>query len=487
MPAGHPPLEPLKAEFTIQSLSTEQLDQLQDATLNILDNLGLRFPSEKALTIFAEHGAEVDWDAQIVKMSPEMVRTALASAPRYFTLGARDPAFDLHLEKNVSYFTTDGCGYETIDFATRKRRPSSKADVGRMALVSDYLSSIGFYWTMVSAQDCGRISPLHELEVSWNNTIKHVQSVTLIGPHLVRYGLEMGEVIAGSKEEMRRRPPFSVVICTISPLAQDKEAIEGAMMLAKAGIPAVYLAMPTMGTTAPATLAGAMVMGDAECISAIVLMQLVTPGAPVFHSIMHAWADPRTAAYIGYPLNAPGRYAPVEMAHHWGIPSMAGAFGTDGSEPASWQSAAEITLDPFLVGMSGAEIVTGLGLRETYTLLYPESIILDDDIYHRARYALKKMEIGPETLAMDVIQKVGSSGHFLAQKHTRQHMPQAMKRSLVHQLDSDSTYRDPVAVARERVDWILKNHKPEPLEEAKMTELARILEAAGQEFGEKGL
>ncbi|MGB3715527.1 MAG: trimethylamine methyltransferase family protein, partial [Candidatus Promineifilaceae bacterium] len=275
---------------------------------------------------------------------------------------------------------------------------------------------------------------------------------------------------------------FSAVICTVAPLMQDKAAIEGAMLLAKAGIPAVYLAMPTLGTTAPATLAGAMVMGDAECISAIVLMQLVAPGAPVFHSIMHAHADPRTAAYVGYPLNSQSRYATVEIAHHWGIPSMAGAFGTDSSEPGSWQSAAEITLDPFMTGLSGAEIVTGLGLRETYTLLYPEAIILDDDIYHRARYALMNMEISPDTLAMDVIQKVGPSGHFLAQKHTRRHMPQAMKRSLTHQLNAEGKYRDPIEVAREKADWILKNHRPEPLEEAKKVELSRILDAAGREM-----
>jgi trimethylamine--corrinoid protein Co-methyltransferase len=482
MPVERPPLTPLKPDYTIQCLSTEQLDQLQEATLNILEKVGIRFPSEKALKILAEHGADVDWEAEIVKMSPDLVKKALATVPRYFTLGARDPAFDLHLEKNVSYFTTDGCGYETIDFETRERRPSTKADVGRMARVADYLSSIGFYWTMVSAQDGGPTAPLHELETSWKNTIKHVQSVTLIGATLARYGLEMGQVIAGSKEEMRRRPPFSAVICTVAPLIQDKAAIEGAMLLAEAGIPAVYLAMPTLGTTAPATLAGAMVMGDAECISAIVLMQLVAPGAPVFHSIMHAHADPRTAAYVGYPLNSHSRYATVEIAHHWGISSMAGAFGTDASEPSSWQSAAEITLDPFMTGLSGAEIVTGLGLRETYTLLYPEAIILDDDIYHRARNALMNMEISPDTLAMDVIKKVGPSGHFLAQNHTRKPMPQAMKRSVTHQLNAEGKYRDPLEVAREKVEWILKNHRAEPLEETKKVELSRILDAAGREL-----
>ncbi|MFN2190611.1 MAG: trimethylamine methyltransferase family protein [Candidatus Promineifilaceae bacterium] len=482
MLGDRPPIEPLRPEFTVQTLSEDKLDRLQEAALTILENTGVHFPSDKALRIFAEYGADVDWDSKIVKLQPDLVRKALSTAPRYFTMGARDPAFDVNLEKNVSYFTTDGCGYETIDFETRERRPSKKVDVGRMARIADYLTSIGFYWTIVSAQDCGRTAPLHELEISWNKTIKHVQSVTLIGAQLARYALEMGLVISGSIEEMRRRPPFSAVICTIAPLIQDEDSIEGAMLLAEAGIPMVFLAMPTLGTTAPATLAGALAMADAECISAIVLMQLVAPGAPVFHSIMHAVADPRTAAYVGYPLNSRSRFAAVEMAHHWGLPSMAGAFGTDASEPDSWQSAAEITMDPLMVGLSGAEIVTGIGLRATYTLLYPEAIILDDDIYHRARYFLTNMAINSESLALDVIQKVGPGGHFLAQKHTRKYMPRGMVRSITHEIGSDGSYRDPTEAARDKVDWILKNHHPEPLEDRQRAELSRILEVAGREM-----
>jgi trimethylamine--corrinoid protein Co-methyltransferase len=335
---------------------------------------------------------------------------------------------------------------------------------------------------MVSAQDYGRTAPLHELDTSWNNTIKHVQSETLMGEVLARYAVEMGIVISGDKDELRRRPPFSVLICTIAPLVQDKEGIEGALYLAGAGIPVGFLAMPTLGTTAPATYAGALAMGDAECISATVLIQLAHPGTPVFHSIMHAYADPRTGSYVGYPLDARHRFAAVEIAHHWGMPSLGGAFGTDSPRPGTWQSAAEITLDPFWIGMTGAELVTGIGLDDTYTLLYPEAIIMDNDIYQRARYGLMDIEVSPETLAVDVTRAVGPGGHFLSQKHTRKFMRHVMKRSLAQELDPEGKYRDPVEVARERLAWILEHHQPEPLEPTKRAELARILEVADQEM-----
>jgi len=351
-----------------------------------------------------------------------------------------------------------------------------------MAHIADYLSSIAFYWPMVSAQDHGKTAPLHELDASWNNTVKHVQSETLMGEAPARYALEMGTVIAGSRAELRRRPVLSLVLCTIAPLVQDKEGIEGGLVLAEAGIPVGFLAMPTFGTTAPATLAGAFAVADAEIISGTVLLQLASPGAPVFHSIMQAWADPRSGEYVPYPLNARCRYAPVEMAHRWGMPSFAGAFGTESAAPGTWQAAADVAMDPLLAGLSGAEWVTGIGLNRNFTMLYPEAIILDDDLYHRARYALMNMDVSPETLALDVIGKVGPGGHFLAQKHTRKHMRTAMKPAVTHQIGPDGKYRDPLNVAREKTAWILNNYQPEPLEEAKRPELTCILNAADREL-----
>jgi trimethylamine--corrinoid protein Co-methyltransferase len=463
-------------------LDDAQLDSLREASLHILENIGVQFPSEKALNIFAEHGAQVDYASQIVKIPPELVLKAMSTVPRYFTLGARDPKFDLQLQDGVSFFTNDGCGHNVVDFQTGEHRASRKADVGMMARINDYLSSMAFSWTMVSAQDCGVTSPLHEVDITWRNNAKHYQSVTMMGEEICRYGVEMATVLRGSLDEVRRRPPISLIVCSIAPLVQDREAIEGALVLAKVGIPVVIMSMPTMGTTAPATYAGALAVGDAEVISATVLLQLANPGAPVFHSLLHAWTDPRTAAYVGYPLDSRGRYAPIEMAHHWGMPALGGAFGTESPELDSWQSAAEVATDPLMVGLAGAEIVTGIGLRDTYTLLYPEAIILDDDLYHRARNSLLNMEVSPETLALDVIAKVKPGGHFLSQKHTRKHMRTAMVRGVLQQLDSMGKYRHPVEYAREKVSWILENHHPEPPSADVQREIDRILAAADREL-----
>lgn len=476
------PIQPIKTPYKLNFLDGQQLDHLQEATLRILEDTGVQFPSQKALSIFAEHGANVDHQTRIVKIPRHLVQKAIATVPRYFTLGARNPDFDLQLQEGVSYFTNDGCGHNVIDPKTGEQRASTKADVGMMARINDYLSSMAFSWTMISAQDCGVTSPLHEIEITWKNNTKHYQSVTMMGEEICRYGVEMATVLRGSLEEVRKRPPISLIVCTIAPLMQDKEAIEGALVLAEAGIPVVVMSMPTMGTTAPATYAGALALGDAEIISATVLLQLAYPGTPVFHSLLHAWADPRSAAYVGYPLDSRVRYAPVEMAHHWGMPALGGAFGTESPELDSWQSAAEVATDPLLVGLAGAEIVTGIGLRDTYTLLYPEAIILDDDLYHRARYSLMQMDVNPETLAVEVVNNVGPGGHFLSQKHTRKHMRTSMVRAVLHQLDPMGKYRHPVEYAREKAAWILEHHHPEPPSPQVMKEINRIVAAADREL-----
>ena len=477
-----PPLEPIRSTRRVRFLDDDQLAGLQEATLKVLEEVGVRFPNERSLEILAGGGCVVDRATQIVRFPRDVVQRAMALAPRSFTMAARNPAFDLVLEEGTSYYTLDGCGVAAIDPDTRQERPSRKEDLARQARVADYLPSIGFIWPTVSAQDHGRTAQLHEIDAATNNSVKHFQAMVM-GDEAARFAVEMATVVAGSAEALRARPVLSNLVCSIAPLAQDHAGLESALVMAEAGIPVGFLSMPTLGTTAPSTSAGAFVVGDAEVISGIVLLQLAYPGAPVLHSIMKAHADPRTGTYVGYSIDSGvARYAPVEMAHHWGVPSLAACFGTDSPAAGTWLAAADVALDPLLGGLAGPELVTGMGLDRTYTLLYPEGIFLDNELYQRARHSLMRLDIDEETLALDVIANVGPGGHYLAEEHTRRHMKTALKRGLEHDL-VNGRYRDPIEVAREKAEWVRHNHHPEPLDPAKAAELTRILEAAREQLG----
>jgi len=483
MTSETPALQPITPAYHVNILEESQLNQLQSATLEILEQVGIHCPSDKALKIYAEHGGQVDFSNQLVKLPSQIVMEAMSHAPRFYTMGARHPAFDLKLDGKALYCATDGCGVETIDFVSRQRRRSKKEDVANMARVSDYLSALSFYWPIVSAQDFPVTAPLHEIDAAFNNTVKHVQSETIMGEWTARYAIEMADVVAGSEQVRRQRPPLSLLVCTIAPLAQDRDGLDSALLFAQAGLPVGFMSMANTGSTAPATIAGTLVTGDAEIVSALVLIQMAYPGAAVFHSMMPGIMHPHTGDYQSSTLEGSLLY-PIgaEMAHRWGVPTLAGIFGTDAQVPG-WESAAEAASSLLLCALVGSETGSGLGLVESCMLLYPEAVVLDADLYHRVRNEAAGLDTSAEALALDVIKEVGPRGHFLAHRHTRTNLRRRQFSELTAQPRMGGGYRDPLEVAREKVDWILANHYPQPLEEAQKDELTKILKIADRGKG----
>jgi trimethylamine--corrinoid protein Co-methyltransferase len=480
-----PIIEPIKSNLDLKVLDSEQLNQIKTATLNILESVGVKFPSEAALKVFEEHGAFVDHHTQVVKLPADFVLAEISKAPRSYSLAGRAANTDLQLGSGYTYFGTDGCGVETIDFETGEPRTSCKEDVGNMARVADYLTSIAFYWPMVSAQDYGRLAPLHELEAAYKNTTKHVQSETVMGEKLARYAVEIAKVINGS-EEFHSKPPLSSLICTIAPLGQDKEGIEAAMVFAEAGVPVGFMAMPTMGSTAPAVPGGALAIGNAEAVSAMVLMQLVSPGAPVFQSLLVSGMDPQSAGYL---VSLPEKYlcniAAMQMAHDWGVPALAGTFGLNHAEPATWQLGRDSVYTALLCALAGTDITIGLGMLRASTLLVPEQIIFDDEIYHTNRIIARGLDTSSAGIALEIIKEVEPGGHYLSQKHTRTHLREIWIPDLTHpRLAADREIEGDIRKrAKAKFDKILGEHEPPPLEEAVQNEINQILKNAEKELG----
>ncbi len=478
-----PPLQPIVPAYRLRILSDEQLAQLKSATLEILHEVGVHCPSEQALAIYAGHGAQVDFETHIVKLPPDVVLDAMSHAPRFYTMGARSAAFDLKLDGTSTYCATDGCGTETIDFRTRERRLPRKDDVAKMARVADYVSSIGFYWPIVTAHDFPATAPLHELDASFNNTVKHVQSETVMDKTMAQYAIEIARIVAQDETTMRERPPLSLLVCCIAPLGLDKGGTEAALTFAKAGLPVGFMSMANTGSTAPATIAGTVVLADAEIVAAMTLIQMACPGAPTFHSLMPGIMHPRTGGYLSLAWEAELPYpVGVELAHMWGVPTLAAIYGPDAEAPG-WESAKASASNLLMCALCGADTASGMGLLHGCTVLYPEELVLDTDIYHQIRINAAGLDTSTKELALDVIKEVGPRGHFLSHRHTRKNMRQRQFSDITRQLGKDGSIRDPIEVAREKTDWILDNHHPAPLEEMQVTELTRVLEAAQRELG----
>jgi trimethylamine--corrinoid protein Co-methyltransferase len=260
------------------------------------------------------------------------------------------------------------------------------------------------------------------------------------------------------------------------------------MIFAEAGIPVGFMSMPNMGSTAPASVPGALAQATAEIISALVLMQLINPGTPVFYSLIASVMHPHTADYINTIAE---KYlchgSSVQIAHDWGVPILSGAFGVDTGRQASWQLGRDSVYTALLTPLAGADFIVGLGLLKASRVLVPEQIILDDEIYHTNRIIAEGIQINEDSLAMEAISQVGPRGNFLSQKHTRKHLREIWIPELTHPhgVMQGESEENPVSRARARFDKIVATHQPEPLEETKRRELSAIVQAATKE-AEKG-
>jgi len=474
-----PDIIPIPTSVKSKVLTQAELETIKGGTLRLLDEVGVHFPSRRALEIFADHGAKVDMDTETVRIPPDLVQKAMSTAPRSFVLGGREERFDLLLDGNSSYLCSDGTGVHVIDLETREMRESRKADVAMMARVCDALPMISFFWPMVSAQDYGHTAPLHQCHAGLSNTLKHVRGGMTVPPELAPYVVEMATAVRGSAEALRKRPPICANFCTISPLSHDSHSLDNALTYAEAGIPMSFMAMPTMGSTAPATPLGALVMGDAEIVSGMVLVQLAHPGAPVLHANIISLMHPRTGGYIVH-LPVPVRRMAVQMAHAWGVPSLGGGTMSVDTLEVDWEAGRDTGSGALKVPFYGGEIGGFLGLMGSSMILRPEFMILQHEMCRSAYDVLHGFEFDAADMALDVIAKVGACGHFLSQKHTRKHIRDFRLTSLEYE-HANGKPRDTHEVAMEKFKHLNETHHPQPLPDEVLTELDRILAAAERE------
>jgi trimethylamine--corrinoid protein Co-methyltransferase len=472
----------IKPEMKIRVLDDQALKTIHEATLTILKETGVRFPLERALKVFADAGAMVDFESQIVKIPPDLLMDSIENAPRTFTMASRgDPALDLLLDGTKTYFGTDGTGTTTMDLDTRKRRASTKKDVAMTALISDYLPSIGFYWPSVSAQDVPPpVIPLHELEASFTNTEKHVHIISCAEEETARYAVEMAIVIAGDRERAEKRPPLSIAMAAVSPLKQDERGLKAVLTFAEAGLPVVFGTEPIIGSTAPASITGTMVMGNAEILSGLCLIQLMYPGTPVCYTFFPEMGNPYTGEILGSSLPKHVFDAGVvELGHSYNLPVMTYYGATNSHEPGTWRTGKDNAIDALLVCLTGPELLPSMGLLEAYTFLYPEKILFDYEICESVKAMVEGIQVDAKTLALDEIMAVGPGGHFLDRDYTCENLRKLWQPGIAHQWSpKQSEFRDPQEVAVEKVRWILQNHKPKPLDDKVTKELRRIIKAA---------
>jgi trimethylamine--corrinoid protein Co-methyltransferase len=472
----------------LQVLSDDDVQRIHQATLDLIETVGVRFPSARALDVLHGHGASIDREKQIARIPGHIVEEALSKAPAEYTLCARENRdLDLPLDGQHAYLAVDGTGIEVLDPYNGEKRVSTKQDVADSMRVADYMEEIALVWPPVSAQDCpAETRGLHELEAIWNNYTKHVQTETLVTVHEMEAAIEMAAAIAGGRDALRQRPLLSIMQCTISPLAQDGGSIDASLVAAAAGLPVAFMTMASCGFSGPASLAGNLVVGNAEVISALALMEMASPGCPVYYAAAQTAMDPRSGAYTG---GGPEDYlfgaATNHLADFYRIPLSMGAFATGAKQP-DWQAAFDNVFAGFMPVLTGSDLLQGAGMLYGSRIFSYEQLLLDCEIYSAMHAVANGIPVNDETLTLDVIKAVGVGGNFIAHKHTRQHVPEFWQPRFIDRRPYSAWEADrkgPREWANEKARWILENHHPTPLDPKLSAEFNRIITSVERELG----
>jgi trimethylamine---corrinoid protein Co-methyltransferase len=252
-------------------------------------------------------------------------------------------------------------------------------------------------------------------------------------------------------------------------LTHNEETIDKLIWWSRLGLPVIYIGGPSAGATAPVTMAGMLVQANAEVLSALVLNQLVCPGAPFIHGGMMHPMDMRTMLHVyGGPEMQLGNAALTEVAHSYGLPAWGGAGCNDAIVPDE-QAAVDSALTCLVSALAGPNLIHDVGYIEAGLTQSFEMVVLSDEVIDMVRWLAQGIQVDEETLALDVIGAAGPGGQFLDTEHTIRHFrreiwqPGLMNRDFISGWVQQGSKRLGERV-QEQVIQILETHRPPALD-----------------------
>ncbi len=450
-------------------------EQIHVASLEILERIGIDVHDEQTRQILAEGGADVD--GKRVRIPEYVVERALSLAPRRMTLYNRHGQVVIRAWGYNAYFGGGSDCMNILDRHTGERRKPVLEDVKHAALLMDALPNIDFVMSAFLPTDVNsQIYDRYQMEVMLNHTTKPIVFVTPDFEGCVK-AVEMCEIVAGSPEAFRQRPFATCYINVTSGLVANAEATQKCIYLAEKGLPMLYIPLNAAGVNSPATTAGCIATMNAGTLLGIVLSQLVRPGTPI--------AIP---GWNGGPYNLKTMVANYVLADEQGVAASMGKYydlpvfglaGSTDSKVLDQQCAAEAAMSLFTSYMNGANIIHDCGFMDAGMQGSLQLIAIDNDLIGFIRAATAPVEVNAETLALDVVEKLGPEGNYLAHDHTYRHFRDpyyselADKRQYDAWLEQGGTTME--ARAAEQVDQILAEHKPEPLPQDVQSALSEIV------------
>ncbi len=457
----------INASADLQVLSDDQCKHILGAAMEILERTGVVYHDKESLEILEKAGCSVE--GKRVRIPVKLVEKALRTVPSKVTLcNSRTGKRVMEMEGNNAYF---GSGSDTpffIDPYTNNRIPTSKKTVTMASKVLDALPNIDFIMSLGIVQDVPQeIYDRHQFEAMVLNTSKPIV-ITAIDVEGYSDIIKMCEIVAGGEKELQRNPFMTLYAEPISPLQHPGDSAQKLVLAAKKKLPVVYTPCPMFGGTVPITMAGGLATGLAESLSGLVLNQETSEGSPFIMGGVFTIMDMKTTIFAyGAPEFHLLQAGLADISRFLDIP-MFGTCGCTDSKVVDEQAAIEGAISILTTSMSGANLNHDVGYIEHGNTASLEYLTVCDELIGFARRITRGIEVNEETLALDVIDKVGHGGHYLAQEHTMNHYktetyyPELFQRKIYENWVKEGE-KNLFQRSNDKVINILETHKPDPL------------------------
>lgn len=422
-------------------LTSEHVERVHGASLEILENVGILVHNPKARQIFSRHGCKLDNSTNIVKFPASVVEEYRKLAPAKFTFYGREAKYDRTIPDDRPIIVTGSSAPNIIDPVSGCERRSRSDDIARIAYLANELSGYDVFSVSTLADDAPPgLFTLARLYPSLKNCLKPVRT-NAPDRHDAEQILRIGALIAGSEAAFNERPFITAHFCpVVSPLTMDVDSTELLIFFAERGLPVYPSIVPNGGLTSPMSLAGTLVQGNAEYLAITALMQMVRPNTPTIYATLPTIGDMRTGAYASGGIECGMLHmAFAQMAHFYNVP-CGGYVGLTNSKLNDAQSGFETGMSAVAGMLGGADMLNMAGLLDALKAFDFAKAVIDDEIALMLKRIERGFEFSEENLALDVIAKVGPGGNFMLEDSTVKWMKSAGLLTRIADRDTRDTW-----------------------------------------------
>jgi trimethylamine---corrinoid protein Co-methyltransferase len=456
----------------IEVLSEEQIERIHDASMRILEEFGIEFLDSQARERAIAKGAELVPDTQRLRFDRNLVADYVGRAPAEFTLHARVPERNLTFGGNHINFGSVASAPNVSDL-DRGRRPGNFEDYCNLLRLTQSLNVVqfigGYPVEPADIPPATRHLDAHYAAITLTDRIWHPYS---LGRERILDAVEMISIARGiSKEQLAREPSLFSIVNSNSPLRLDVPMLQGLMAMAEHGQPVVLTPFTLSGAMAPATIAGALALQNAEALAGICFIQMINPGVPCVYGGFTSNVDMKSGApAFGTPEYTRAALASGQLARRYNLPFRSSNACAANAVDAQAAYESEMSLWGAVMGHANL-ILHSAGWMEGGLVASFEKMVVDAEMIQGMTEFMRPLEVNDDTLAIDAIKEVGPGGHFFGSAHTLARYENAFYAPLVSDWRNFETWRlagSVEAAQRANTIWkqLLADYTPPPLDAA---------------------